>query len=180
MSFSPLVTALYNNFKAKKEKKLRKLKDDFLDEAIIRNSKLFFELSVTSYVLSKILSKPKFLVDRYKDELQAIEKHLRDFRDGVGKKSDEQFMAILAEINKIIQAMEEEDKRFFRDLISKGKVKMTATMYAKGVSLGSACEMSGVDQQEVLDYAGETMMFDRVKEEVSITDRVKKARALLK
>jgi len=180
VSFSSLVTALYNNFKAKKEKKLRKLKDDFLDEAIIRNSKLFFELAVTSYVLSKILSKPKFLVDMYKDELQAIEKNLRDFRDGVGKKSDEQFRATLEEINKIIRAMEEEDKRFFRDLISKGKIKMTATMYAKGVSLGAACEMGGVDQQEVLDYAGETMMFDRVKEEVSITERVKKARTLLK
>lgn len=180
MTFSSLITSLYNNFKAKREKKLRKLKDDFLNEAIIRNSKLFFELSVTSYVLSKILSKPKFLVDRYKDELQQIEKKLRKFRDGVGKKSDEQFLVILNEIYNTVKTMEEEDKRFFRDLISKGRIKMTATMYAKGVSVGVACEMGEVDQQEMLDYAGETMMFDRVKEEISIKERMKKARKLLK
>ena len=180
MTFSSLVNALYNNFKAKKEKKLRKMKDDFLNEAIIRNSKLFFELSVTAYVLSKILSKPKFLVERYKDELQDIEKHLKTFRDGVGKKSDQQFLAILNEIYSIIKTMEEEDKRFFRDIISKGRVKMAATMYAKGVSVGVACEMGEVDQQEMLDYAGETMMFDRVKEEVPIKERVKRARKLLK
>lgn len=180
MTFSALVTSLYNNFKGKKERKLRRLKDDFLNEAIIRDSKLFFELSVTSYVLSKILSKPKFLVERYKDELQQIEKHLRKFRDGVGKKSDAQFIVILDEIYKIVKTMEAEDKRFFRDLISKGRVKMAATMYAKGVSVGVACEIGEVDQREMLDYAGETMMFDRVKEEVPIKERVKKARKLLK
>ena len=179
MTFSSLVNSLYNNFKVKKEKKLRKLKDDFLDEAIIRNSKLFFELSVTSYVLSKILSKPKFLVDRYKDELQTIEKHLRNFREGMGKKSDQQFLTIINDIYSIIKKMEEEDKRFFRDIISKGRVKMAATMYAKGVSVGVACAMGEVDQQEMLDYAGETMMFDRVKEEVPIKERLKRARRLL-
>jgi hypothetical protein len=36
-----------------------------------------------------------------------------------------------------------------------------------------------VEQQEILDYAGETMMFDRLKEEIDIKERMKRARKLL-
>ena len=65
------------------------------------------------------------------------------------------------------------------DLVTKGRLKMAATIYAQGIGLGVAAEVTGLDKQEILDYAGETMMFDRLKEEMTIGDRLKNARKFL-
>jgi len=177
--FYTLVFSLYNSFKKRNEKKLRKLHDEFLAEAIMRSSKLFFELGVVSYVLSKILSKPRFLTEKYEDELGRIENLLKQFESGVGKKTDDEFFDIIKKIEVIINNMEAQDRRFFLGLLAKGRVKSAATMYAKGVSLGLSAEMSGVEQQEIQKYAGDSMMFDRLKDEIDIRERVKKARRLL-
>ena len=56
---------------------------------------------------------------------------------------------------------------------------MAATFYAQGMSLGVASEMTGIQKQEILDYAGQTMMFDRLKEEKTIKERMKIARQLI-
>jgi len=177
--FYTLVSSLYNSFKKRNEKKLRKLHDEFLAEAIMRSSKLFFELGVISYVLSKILSKPRFLTEKYEDELGRIENLLKQLESGVGKKTDDEFFDIIKKIEVIINNMEAQDRRFFLGLLAKGRVKSAATMYAKGVSLGLSAEMSGVEQQEIQKYAGDSMMFDRLKDEIDIRERVKKARRLL-
>jgi len=177
--FHTLVSSLYNNFKRKNEKKLRKISDDFLSEAIMRDSKLFFEFSVISYVLSKILSKSHFLTEKYGNELTKIENLLKQIEAGVGKKTDEEFLDLTKKIEVIINTMEAQDKRFFLGLLTKGRVKNAATMYAKGVALGLAAKISGVGQQEIQKYAGDSMMFDRLKEEMDIRERIKKARKLI-
>lgn len=179
MVFHSLISALYSNFKKKNEKKLRKTGDDFLSEAIMRNSRLFFEFSVIAYVLSKILSKPRFLTDKYEKELAKIENLLKQIEAGAGKKTDEEFLDLIKKIEVIINSMEAEDKRFFIGLLTKGRLKSAATMYAKGVSLGLAAEISGAGQQEIQKYAGDSMMFDRLKEEMDIRERIKKARKLM-
>ena len=165
--------------KKRNEKKLRKLSDDFLDESIMRPSKLFFELAVISYVFSKMLSKPRFLTDKHKAEFDRMEQLLKQMNDGVGKKTDDEFFALTKKIEDIVNTLEAEDKRFFLGMLAKGRVKNAATMYAKGVSLGLAAEVSGVGQQEIQKYSGDSMMFDRMKEEMDIRERVKKARKLL-
>ncbi|MEM4359311.1 MAG: hypothetical protein QXT45_02150 [Candidatus Bilamarchaeaceae archaeon] len=179
MQFTALISSLYNYFRQKREKKLRRLKDDLLDEAIMRNSKLFFELAVLSYVLSKILSRPRFLTEQYVKELNEIERLLGRILAGIGKKTDAELLSIIHEIENVIKHLEREDQRYFRDLITKGRLKMASTMYAKGISLGTAASMSGLDKQEIQEYAGSTLMFDRVKEEIDIKERIKRARRLL-
>lgn len=179
MVFYELVSGLYNNFKKRNEKKLRKIQDDFLAESIMRSSKLFFEFSVITYVLSKIISKPRFLTEKYERELEKIEGILKQIEAGVGKKTDEDFLEMLRKIEVIVNSMEAQDKRFFLGLLTKGRVKCAATLYAKGVSLGLAAEISGIGQQEIQKYAGDSMMFDRLKEEIDIRERVKKARKLI-
>jgi hypothetical protein len=56
---------------------------------------------------------------------------------------------------------------------------MAATFYAQGMSLGVSSDMTGVEKQEILDYAGQTMMFDRMKEEKTIKERMKIAHQLI-
>lgn len=179
MVFHELVTGLYNNFKKRNDKKLRKIQDDFLAESIMRSSKLFFEFSVIAYVLSKIIAKPRFLTDKYNKELAKIEEILKQMESSVGKKTDDEFLEMIKRLEVIINNMEAQDKRFFLGLLTKGRVKCAATVYAKGVSLGLATEMSGVGQEEIQKYAGDSMMFDRMKEEIDIRERVKKVRKIL-
>lgn len=96
-----------------------------------------------------------------------------------GKNNETQVLACFKEIEKAISCFDSKDPRFAIDLITKGKLKMAATFYAQGMSLGVASEMTGMQKQEILDYAGQTMMFDRLKEEKTIKERMKVARQLI-
>ncbi|NYZ77051.1 hypothetical protein H0O02_01925 [Candidatus Micrarchaeota archaeon] len=178
-SIKHLCSSLLQQFKRRNEKQLRDLKDALLKEATLRSSKLYFEIAVTAYALSKITSKPRLLTREYNGELQRIEKSLGELVDGIGRYDDDGLLRIIKRIEEDMKALERVDRRFFRDVIAKGRTKLAATMYAQGISLGVASEMSGIEKQEVQEYAGSTMMFDRVKEEISIAERIKKARKML-
>ena len=43
-----------------------------------------------------------------------------------------------------------------------------------------AAEKTGVDKQEILEYSGRSAVYDRVTDEISLEDRVKKVRRLFK
>lgn len=178
-SLKYLCSSLLQQFKKRHHKKLRRLKDSILNEATLKSSKLYFELALTAYVLSKITSKPRMMTAEYNDELRRIEKALKELVSSVGRRNDAELIRILKKIEKEVRALERVDRRFIRDIITKGRVKLAATMYAQGVSLGAAAELSGVNKLEIQDYAGNTMMFDRVKEEIKIKERLKKAKKIL-
>ena len=68
---------------------------------------------------------------------------------------------------------EASDRRFITDMLSKAKLKVASTLYAQGFSLGNASEITGVEKREIQSYAGGTMMFDRVKPEKTMVQRLK-------
>lgn len=172
-----IVYSIASGFEKRNLRKLRKINDHLLGKVLVEFSKINYELAVISYVLSKIVSKPRFL-DNEKG-LEEIESNIKNLGRWMGKNNYEQIEAALKILYKSIHDLEKEDPRFIIDLVSKGKLKAAATMYAQGISLGVAAEMTGMEKQEILDYAGKTMMFDRVKDEVTIKDRLKTARRLI-
>ncbi len=178
-SLKQLCSSLLHQFRKRDEKALRRLKNSILDEASLKSSKLFFEIAVIAYVLSKITAKPRLTSKEYRNELTRIEKALNELYNGVGRYDDAGLLKIIRKIEGEIRALEKVDRRYIRDIISKGRVKLAATMYAQGISLGIASELSGIEKQDVQDYAGNTMMFDRMKEEVKLHDRIKKAKRML-
>lgn len=165
-------------FKRRNQRFLRKLNDEILKAAALDCTKANFNLAVFSYVLAKIVSKPRLLTHepRLRDIERALEKLVRRSKGATEK----EMLSMFSDLEKTIVALEKEDPRFVIDLVSKGKLKMAATFYAQGVSLGVASDMTGLEKQEILDYAGQTMMFDRLKEEKSITDRMKTARKFIR
>lgn len=182
----PLQTSLKNEavimlqaFKKRNHKKLRKLNDKLLSRLIPHFSKALFELTVASYVLSKVVSKQRFLKPQYEERMAEIEKaveQLTRFIDGPETKLVETFN----QLNDAIRDLEKEDPRFLIDLITKGRLKVAAVIYAQGVSLGVAAEMTEMNKQDILNYAGKTMMTDRVKEEKSIAERMNALRRLMR
>jgi predicted RNA-binding protein Jag len=172
--------SVLNAFKKRNQKKLRKLNDLLMKILVPHFSKQLFELTVLSYILSKIVSKPRFLTSEYEERMRSIEEKFEVLIRELDFKSEEEISQRFEEINEAIRNLEKEDPRFVQDLISKGKLKVAATVYAQGISLGVASSITGMDKQDILGYAGKTMMFDRVKEEKSIHERLKVARQLIK
>ena len=174
-----LTASVLDAFRQKDQKKLRKLYDHILKDALVELTKPMNDLAILSYILSKILSKPRFLGKENKQFFRQIEMDMRALLIAMSEENEREIEISFAKISDSINALERVDRRFVRNLISKGKLKTAATMYAQGISLGVASEMTGMSKQDVLDYAGKTMMFDRVKEEVSLKERLKNARRAL-
>ncbi len=164
-------------FKRRDQRQLRKLNDEILNSAAMSFNQTHFRLAVFSYVLSKIASKPRLLASVNTPALKSIEGAMSTLIRSIENNVDSS--PAFAQLDRSISNLERIDQRFIVDLVTKGKLKMAATLYAQGLSLGTASEVTGIDKQEILDYAGETMMFDRLKEEKPMSERIKIARSLI-
>lgn len=174
-----LADRILSSFKARDQRKLRKLNDEVLKVSYLEFNKVTYNLGTLSYILSKIVSKPRFLSPTYETSLNAIDKLLAKLANRIDIAQEDELLTIFSDLERAIAHLEESDPRFIVTLVIKGKLKMAATFYAQGMSLGVAADMTGLDKQEILDYAGETMMFDRLKGEIKIGDRMKVARKLI-
>jgi len=174
LSFSVL-----DAFKGRNQKRLRKINDEIMKEAALNFTRPLYELAVLSYILAKIVSKPRFLGKELAQYLRRIEDDVRDLAQAAGTADEAAMLAMFEKASGSVAVLEKVDPRFMRDLVSKGKLKTAATMYAQGMSLGLASDMTGVSKQDILGYAGRTMMFDRVKEEMPVKERLRAARKAL-
>jgi phosphoglycolate phosphatase-like HAD superfamily hydrolase len=159
-------------YKKRKMVELKDISENITNELIQEFSQDGVELAIISYLLYKLLTKRRFEEedkDEVGDKLTEICKR--------GKGQD--VLQSIRELNELALEMEAEDKRYVIDLLTKAKIKIAAKLYAKGVSLGVVSKALGIPQQEIMAYAGKTMMFDRVKGEVSAAERLKTAKGAL-
>jgi hypothetical protein len=166
-------------FKKRDPKKLRKLNDSLLREASLGYSMKSYNLAIIAYVLSKILGKPRFGEKRYFEHIARVQACLDELGKCDDACTDEEAVQRIKILEAAIKSLESEDPRFVIGLFEKGRLKVAATLYAQGVSLGTASEITGVEKQEILSYAGHTMMFDRIKEEKGVKDRMDSLRRAL-
>ena len=176
---SAIASRILSAFRKRNQRRLRKLNDEIVRETSLQFDKVHFNLSVYSYVLSKIVSKPRYLQVECEQCLKDVEFAMEKIVHRIESASDEEVDRLFGELETAVSGLEKKDPRFITDMITKGKLKMAATFYAQGLSLGVAAEMTGLEKQDILNYAGETMMFDRLKEEKSIQDRMKNARKII-
>lgn len=158
---------------------MRKINDRCIEETAIKFEQPTYLFALISYVLSKIISKPRyFRQKKAKDSLSALTLSLR-LCESQAKSAD--YRGLISTQNKIltsIERMDEKDRRFVKSILTKGRLKIASTLYAQGISLGNAAEMTGTDKREVLLYAGQTMMFDRLREKRTMEQRMKEIREI--
>ncbi|MBI5051577.1 hypothetical protein HZC08_02345 [Candidatus Micrarchaeota archaeon] len=177
-SLKDLTIEIQSAFRKRNQKKLRKLNDKVMKMGVMEFNQMLYDLAVISYILSKIVSKPRFLDKKYEKEMILIDKTLSSMVKSLSN-GCEDWKQLFSTMQNAISSLEKEDPRFLTNLVSKGKLKVASILYAQGLSLGTASEYTGMTKQDILDYAGKTMMFDRVKEEKSIMDRLKFARKFI-
>jgi hypothetical protein len=158
---------------------MRKINDRCIDETALKFQQPTYNYALVTYVLAKILSKPRYFKrGSAKGALSSIDKLLRAC-EGAAKEAD--YAALLAAQGKIIATMEkmdDEDRRFVKGIMQKARLKIASTLYAQGLSLGNASDIAGADKREVLLYAGQTMMFDRLLEKKGMEERLKELREI--
>jgi len=158
---------------------MRKINSRCVGETTLRFQQPTYNYALITYVLAKILSKPRyFRQGKGKELVSAVDKLLRD-GEAAAKEAD--YATLLSTQGKMLSSMEkldDEDRRFVKGILQKAKLKIASTLYAQGISLGNASEIAGADKRELLLYAGQTMMFDRLKEKKSIEERMKELREI--
>ncbi|VVB99248.1 Uncharacterised protein [uncultured archaeon] len=158
---------------------MRKINDRCIEETAIKFAQHTYLFALISYVLSKVISKPRYFKQKKsKDSLSSVVGLLRLCEQNA---TNADYEALLSNQNRIlstIEKMDDEDRRFVKGIITKAKLKIASTLYAQGISLGNAAEMTGTDKREVLSYAGQTTMFDRIKEKKTIENRMKDLREI--
>jgi len=174
-----LASVTYSAFQKKDVRLLRKINDQCIEAIGLEFGEDTYNLAILSYVLSKILSKPRYF------KRKGIAEFLSSIRDSLSesvsfaKKGNERaFAASMKRTFKTIEKLDSKDRRFVIKMQEKAKLKIASTLYAQGFSLGQASEITGIDKREILSYAGQTMMFDRVKEEKTIHDRLRVVRKI--
>jgi len=159
-------------YKSGKFKQLKQITEDITNGLIQEFSQEGVELAILSYLLSKIMTKRR-LEEEYDDtvirKLDSICK--------AGKKQD--LMKGVRELNDAVLEIESRDKRYVIDILTKARIKIASKLYAKGVSLGVVSKSMGIPQQEIMSYAGKTMMFDRLKDEIGVRKRIRAAQESL-
>lgn len=159
---------------------LRKITGGCIEHIAISFSKEFYLLAQVSYVLSKLVTKPRYWKKENAEKVSEIKNRLRECALLAERKEIARLNSSLQRLLVSFSELDKRDKRFIRKLVQKAKVKIAATIYAEGISLGSSSAMTGVGKQEILRYAGRTMIFDRVRTKKGIFERLKKARKLFK
>ncbi len=173
MECSSCVSDFLSAFSSRKFSQLRKIHSEIINEFIKNPKPVLLKLAILSYVLSKLLSKHRFSYINGK-EFGKIESLLVSLSDK--QISSKEFEEKLNQLEDVITALEEKDPRYIYNMFTKAKIKVAAKLYAKGMSLGKVSKLTEIPKEEILSYAGKTLMFDRVRDEKSMKDRV----ALLK
>lgn len=158
---------------------MRKINNRCVEETALRFQQPTYNYALITYVLAKILSKPRyFRQGRGKELISTVDKLLRNC-EGLAKTAE--YASLVACQGKILASMEkldDEDRRFVKGILQKAKLKIASTLYAQGISLGNASDLAGTDKRELLLYAGQTMMFDRLHEKKSMEERMAELREI--
>ena len=158
---------------------MRKINNRCVEETALRFQQPTYNYALITYVLAKILSKPRYFKQGKGRELISTVDRLLRMCEGFAKTAE--YGLLVAAQGKILSSMEkldDEDRRFVKGILQKAKLKIASTLYAQGISLGNASEIAGADKRELLLYAGQTMMFDRLQEKKSMEQRMKELREI--
>jgi len=159
-----------------------RLRDIFEESTLIfskTKNKIFFTIALVSYLLSKVIQKPRF---RKKIDIitNRSSKYIGEAIKFVNEEKFDLASNSLNEIIKVIKDIDEKDSRYVFDIEEKGKTKIAAVLYAMGFSLETSVLMTGAQMGDVLNYSGRTKFADRFGRTISERERLKIARKLIK
>ncbi len=176
-----LLSELYAAFRDRDIRQLRKINDRSSSAIAVQFDQSLYDITILSYILAKLVSKPRFWASpESKAKLSVVRNILREATEQSRRGDLTAVAGSLQAAFDQIKKIESSDRRFISDFEQKARLKLASTLYAQGFSLGNASSITGVEKREILSYAGKTMMFDRLKSEVSMSERLKRIRKIFR
>lgn len=153
-------------------KKMKDLANRVLREVPFTRDGMSIKLSVICYSLSKVFNKDYYRKDemRWRDFVIDLRNDLRISLEAPGK---------LDEVLSDIRKLDESVGRFVSQVTDKALSKKASTLYAYGLSLGTATQLTGASKWDVLREVGQTRINDEQKQTGSLPERFKLAREIL-
>ncbi len=172
---------LLNAFRGQRLQDLKRLGNDFIEQAAQNNDSPLARLSVIAYSLYKMLSKDHFLRSpQWGTISQKIGTALLDAKTALEKNNRVAFDESLELAIKSISGLDRDLSNFAKNIYEKAKIKQASTAYAMGLSLRQAASLTGADSKELQKYIGSTRIHDEHPAGMGITARMEMLREILR
>ncbi len=141
--------------------KLRQLSNNLIEQASLESDDVLAQLSLISYSLQKLLSKPHIIkTEKWNKVKSTIMLSLSKAVNHLKKKN---LIGFKKELNAISEKVLEVDSsmgRYIANIYEKAKIKQASRAYAFGLSLMQARNLTGADEKELLSYIGATKIHE--------------------
>lgn len=153
--------------------KLRELSNELTGQVMLTRDRRLMEISLISYALSKILQKPHYR------KTEGWKKFKKEIRKELGKSVKKKGMRLKNTVE-IIEDFNKEAGNYVRTVLEHARTKQASRLYAMGLSLDSAAELTGANEEELMSYIGSTNISEEVHTTIPVKDRYKKAKKMVK
>lgn len=164
-------------FKNSQALQLRDLSNDLIEKAVAVDNSAFVDLSLISYALSKLVSKPHLIGTAKWDQFEQKVLELLCVHDSIDA---EGIHEVLQEIITVVSAFDASTGNYITNVIEKARIKQGSRAYALGVSLGKAAQLTCAPKSELMKYVGETKIHEReFTSSKTVADRYKIIKRIL-
>ncbi len=174
---SDLVNATNNIRKAFEKNdlvKLRQLSNDLIEEAALKSDTVLAQLSLISYSLQKLLSKPHIAeAEKWLKIKTKIDVSLKKASNYLNEKNFKAFRKELDGISNNVFEVDSSMGNYVANIYEKAKVKQASRAYALGLSLMQSVNLTGTNEKDLLNYIGITKIHDRERAVKGIKQRKK-------
>ncbi|NYZ76644.1 hypothetical protein H0N98_05355 [Candidatus Micrarchaeota archaeon] len=160
---------------------LKKISDRCISEFALGEKSDLLDVAIVSYVLAKVLEKPRYWNRKIKKEfVEKVQESLHNAVASLDENRLEDMREYLKSISEDLKAFDTEDRRYVGSLFHKARLRFASYLYAQGFSLSNAIALTGTSKSDVLNYSGQTLMHDRMGKTKPILERLKNVRKLFK
>jgi hypothetical protein len=131
-------------------------------ESAMTRDRTTISIAMICYSLSKVFNK-----DYYRKDRMRWDEFVIDLRNDLRRALDDP--SALDKVFSEIRKLDESVGRFVSQITDKAVSKKASTLYAFGLSLGTASKLTGASQWDVLKEVGQTKMYDEQKLPPTIT-----------
>jgi len=154
--------------------KLRQLSNNLIEEAALKSDKVLAQLSLISYSLQKILSKPHIVeAGKWNKIKLTIISCLQKASMHLKKRNFNEFEKELDNISDKVFEVDSSLGNYVANVYEKARIKQASRAYAFGLSLRQSVSLTDANEKDLLSYIGGTKIHDREKEFKGLKERKK-------
>lgn len=171
---------IQNAFSFGQTSELRQIANQCIRRAALENDRLLAQTAVIAYALHKLLIKEHVQRDTaWKPVQKKLVEKLRDAHQQLEQKKTVEFEKQLNQLSDQIRKIDSALGNYIQNLIEKSKVKQASSLYALGVSLGQATELTQANKKTLFNYIGVTKLHDQQPAQKTMAERVAALEAIL-